>query len=220
MRTLTTALDSYRRNRFAWLFFSLLVTLGLGPLFDTLVLGFDLLELLLAVNLLAAIGSALHERWFRLLVLLGAAFVAARSTQSLLGINLLIPASHLLWVSAGLLAMVTTVRHALRAGTVDSERIFAALDAYLLAGLMFGVCYWLIDQSWPESFGPDADSSLPLARANYFSFVTIATLGYGDIVPISNLAQGLSVLEAVSGQLYVAVLVARLVSLFARSADE
>jgi voltage-gated potassium channel Kch len=220
MRTLTTALNGYRRHRFAWLFFSLLATLGLGPLFETLVPGFDLLELLLAVNLLAAIGSAWHERWFRLLLLLGAAFVAARGTQALLGIMLLIPASQFLWVSAGLLAMITALRHALRTGTVNAERIFAALDAYLLAGLMFGVCYWLIDQSWPASFGRELEGGLSLAHAIYFSFVTIATLGYGDIVPASNFAQGLAILEAVSGQLYVAVLVARLVSLFARPADD
>ena len=138
---MTAALDSYRRHRFGWLFFSLLATLGLGPLLETLTPGFDLLELLLAVNLLAAIGSAQRERWFLLLVLLGVAFVAARGAHSLLGVELLMPLSQFLWISAGLLALVATLRHALRAGTVDAERIFAALDAYLLAGLMFGVCY-------------------------------------------------------------------------------
>lgn len=114
--------------------------------------------------------------------------------------------------------MATAVRHALQAGPVNAERIFAALDAYLLAGLIFGVCYWLLDQTWPVSFDP-ASSSLPLSHAIYFSFVTIATLGYGDIVPVNDLARGVAILEAVSGQLYLVVLVARLVSLYARQAD-
>ena len=52
--------------------------------------------------------------------------------------------------------------------------------------------------------------------AIYFSFVTIATLGYGDIVPRSDLARGLTILEGVGGQLFLAVMVARLVSLYGR----
>ena len=58
-----------------------------------------------------------------------------------------------------------------------------------------------------------------MPRAVYFSFVTIATLGYGDIVPKSEVTQGMAVLQAVGGQMYLAVLVARMVSLYTRPAD-
>lgn len=214
------ALDGYRRHRFAWLFVSLLLTVGAAPAFETLVSGFDPLELLLAVNLVAAIASAAHERWIRLLLLLGGAFLATRGIQGVTGDRALLALSQVLWLLAALLATITTIRHALRAGPVNAERIFAALDAYLLAGLIFGVCYWVLDQTWPASFGPTSESPLPLPHAVYFSFVTVATLGYGDIVPVSDLARGLAILEAVSGQLYLAVLVARLVSLYARQADD
>jgi hypothetical protein len=78
------------------------------------------------------------------------------------------------------LATVSTVRHALRPGAVDRERIFAALDAYLMAGVVFGVCYWVLEQSWPDSFGAPSTADLSLGRAIYFSFVALATLGYGD----------------------------------------
>jgi hypothetical protein len=78
----------------------------------------------------------------------------------------------------------------------------------------------VLEQTWPASFGAVGASDLPLSRALYFSFVTIATLGYGDIVPKSEVAQGLAILEAVGGQMYLAVLVARLVSLYARQADD
>ena len=101
-----------------------------------------------------------------------------------------------------------------------AEHIFAALDAYLLAGLIFAVCYWLLDQTWPASFGVASASDLDLAHAIYFSFVTIATLGYGDIVPASDATRGLAILEAVSGQMYLTVLVARLVSLYSKQSDE
>jgi len=61
-----------------------------------------------------------------------------------------------------------------------------------------------------------APGAFSLARGIYFSFVTLATLGYGDLVPNSDLTRGLAVLEAVAGQLYVAVIVARLVGAYAQ----
>src|SRR4030095_11490138 len=111
----TTVLDSYRRHRFAWLFFSLLLTLGAHPALKALVSGFNPLDLLLAVNLVAAIASAAHERWIRALLLLGIAFVVTRGIRTVLGIEALFPISQLLWVAASLLATAATARHALRA---------------------------------------------------------------------------------------------------------
>jgi voltage-gated potassium channel len=61
------------------------------------------------------------------------------------------------------------------------------------------------------------EGSLSLGRAVYFSFVTLATLGYGDIVPASDAAAGVTIVEAMIGQFYLVVLVARLVSLYARA---
>jgi hypothetical protein len=115
------------------------------------------------------------------------------------------------------LAAIASVRHALRPGRVDGERILAALDAYLIVGLLFGVAFWMLDARHPGSFGGAlGDGLLDLREAIYLSFVTIATLGYGDIVPVSDAARGLAIVEAVGGQMYLAVLVARLVSLYAR----
>lgn len=119
-------------------------------------------------------------------------------------------------VLACVLVMVGTVRHAMRPGIVDAERIYAALDAYILTAIVFGVCYWALNQEWPGSFGRGSADSFTQIDAIYFSFVTIATLGYGDIVPTSDPARGLAMVEAVGGQMYLAVLVARLVSLYGR----
>lgn len=204
---------SYIRHRFSWLFFSLLLTIGAQPVADALAPGVNPLELLLAVNLLAAIGTAANDPWFRVLLALAVAFAVSRGIAAVMGTAGLLPASQAIWVLAGLLATAATVRHALRARVVDAEHIFAALDAYLLAGLMFGVGYWVLDQHSPGSFAPRGTSPLALVEAIYFSYVTIATLGYGDIVPVSGAARSLAILESVSGQMYLAVLVARLVSL-------
>ncbi|TMA94966.1 MAG: hypothetical protein E6J77_02760 [Deltaproteobacteria bacterium] len=94
----------------------------------------------------------------------------------------------------------------------------AALDGYLLAGFLFGVAYRALDQLWPGSFG--GAKPVGLAQSIYFSFVTLATLGYGDVVPVSEPARGFAVVEGVSGQMYLAVLVARLVSLYSQARDD
>ena len=215
---LSSIVDKYRRHRFAWLFASLLLSVAGHFVFQAVVPGITPLELLLALSLIAAIAGTARERSGRILIAVGLAFAATRVIAAGLGIDGLLPVSHLLWVIAGVLATVATVRHALRGSVIDTERIFAALDAYLLVGLMFGVCYSLLDRAYPGSFaGAALDGNLTLEKAIYFSFVTIATLGYGDIVPVSDAARGLANLEAISGQMYLAVLVAWLVSLFARS---
>jgi hypothetical protein len=114
---------------------------------------------------------------------------------------------------------VATARYAIRPGPVITQHLFAALDTYLLVGLVFGVGYSVLDSVWRDSFGAPDQPDLGLAQAVYFSFVTLATLGYGDVVPTNDATRGLAVLEAVAGQLYLAVLVARLVGLYQRSGD-
>lgn len=207
-----TAFAAFERHRFAWLFASLLVTIGVLPAVKGFLPGFNLLEPLMALNVLVAIASVGREPGARAsLMVAGLSYLVVRSLQAALGIEVLLRVSESLWAAAGALAMVATARHALRPGDVDAERIFAALDAYLLAGLTFGIVYWILELSWPGSVrGAEHDPS----AAIYFSFVTIATLGYGDIVPATEPTRALAILEAVGGQMYLAVLVARLVSLY------
>jgi hypothetical protein len=116
----------------------------------------------------------------------------------------------------GLLAAANALRSALRATAIGSEHIYAALSAYLLAGVSLGILYWALEQAWPGSlnYGGSVVKNFTEADGIYFSFVTLATLGYGDFVPKTEVARGLTVLEAVTGQLYLAVMVARLVSLY------
>ena len=89
-----------------------------------------------------------------------------------------------LFALAGLTAALLIARHALRGGRVDAERIFAALDAYLLAAFVFGVAYWVLDRQWPGSFGVGAEGPLDPQRAVYLSFVVISTLGFGGCVVV------------------------------------
>jgi hypothetical protein len=105
----------------------------------------------------------------------------------------------------------------MRGGKVDAEHLFAALSAYLLAGIYFGLLYWALEQVRPGMF---AATNFSRSGPIYFSFVTLATLGHGDIVPRTDVARGLAVVEGVGGQLFLAVLVARLVSSYSSSARD
>ena len=123
-----------------------------------------------------------------------------------------------LWTGVALLAAASALRCALGARVVDREHLYAGLSAYLLAGIFFGVFYWVLERTWPGSLavpGAGAQSPFSLPVAIYYSFVTLTTLGYGDIVPQSEVTRGLAILEAIAGQLYLAVMIARLVSLYA-----
>jgi hypothetical protein len=117
-----------------------------------------------------------------------------------------------LYALTGLIAAAATFRFVVSSAVVDHETVYAALSTYLLAGLFFGVLYSAIEYMWPGSFtGPDEFTE---ASAVYYSFVTLATLGYGDFLPRTEFARGIATFEVIGGQLYLAVMVARLIGAF------
>ncbi|HEU5195856.1 MAG TPA: ion channel [Methylomirabilota bacterium] len=202
-------------HRYAVLFYTLLLTLAAAPLLHALRFDADVLRIFLVFSLLVALLGVPDHRW-RLVFFLVVAVV--------LGLLLVPPSSVRLEIETGtcvlisvlaLVAMASAIRFALRAPQIDAEHVYAALSAYLLAGLFFGVLHWTVALTWPGSLGEAGASGAPatvtLSTAIYYSFVTLATLGYGDIVPKTEVARGLAVLEAVGGQLYIAVTIARLV---------
>lgn len=114
-----------------------------------------------------------------------------------------------------LLGVVVTFR-VFRAGNVSHHRIQGAVVVFLLSGLVWGYLFEIIAVLDSEAFQVAGSHSEPVVRMGvfrYFSFVTLTTLGYGDILPVSPIARALTTLEALFGQLYPAVVVARLVTL-------
>jgi hypothetical protein len=204
--------NAYRFHRYALLFYTLLGTLAAGPILTSLGFSADVLQIFLAFNLLIAVLGDAGSRW-RTLSLVAIAVVAGlRIVPSATVGEGVATGALALGSGVGLLAVAGAVRFALRSRTIEAEHVYAALSAYLLAGLLFGVLYWSVATAWPGSFGEAGDAvRFTLSSAIYFSFVTLATLGYGDVLPRSEVARGLAVLEAVGGQLYIAVTIARLV---------
>jgi hypothetical protein len=107
----------------------------------------------------------------------------------------------------------------LRAPSVNIEVLCASIAAYLLLGLLWTLAYWLVAELIPGAFAfntaSTAETSMNGFNAVYFSFVTLSTVGYGDITPVSSVARMLAAMEAITGLLYVAVLIARLVAIHA-----
>ena len=102
-----------------------------------------------------------------------------------------------------------------RSTEVTRETIFAAVVSYLLIALMWSFLYMILELLIPGSFSfPDKSLRAETMRYEYFSFVTITTLGYGDIAPVTNKASTLALLEALIGQIYLVVLVAWLVGMY------
>jgi len=207
----------YLRNRHRILFYTVLLTLLSAPILSALKFSGILIESFLAANLLAAIMpiSGVRSRPYLMLGLL--AIWLARPFTAWLEQPTISAATLAVWTGIGLLAAATALRFAMTATKVDAEHLYAALSAYLLAVIYFGLLYWVLEQIIPGTFA--ASTHFSQSSAIYFSFVTLATLGYGDIAPRGEIARGVAIIEGVGGQLFLAVLVARLVSLYSKPAD-
>lgn len=210
--------EAYARNRYAVLFYLLLLMLVALPATSALGLPQVAIKLLIAACLLTAVmpNAPKGRRAFLLAglsVLIALRFVAEPDE---------VPISFgpvlALYGLTGLLAAAWTFRFVVKSPRVDSETVYAALSTYLLAGLFFGVIYSAIEFMAPGSFsGP---SPFDESASIYYSFVTLATLGYGDFLPRSELARGIATFEVIGGQLYLAVMVARLIGAFGSDPED
>ena len=100
-----------------------------------------------------------------------------------------------------------------RKGPISSSRLQGAVAVYLLLGLTWAHAYVIFNRDHPNAFATTEDTPSTVAAWTYFSFVTLTTVGYGDITPKAPVARMLAVSEALTGQLYLAVMLARLVAL-------
>ncbi|WP_455207013.1 ion channel [Kaarinaea lacus] len=134
-------------------------------------------------------------------------------SQTLIVISKLLDIALILLVSGFILNIV------FRAREITIETVAGAICVYLFIGIFWADVYALVEIANPGSFSllkDEAQEAMQVvahrtSQFNYFSFVTLSTLGYGDITPQTRPAQGLAAMEAILGQLFLAVLIARLV---------
>lgn len=217
-----------RRSRYLFLLISLSILLVAYPFWGRDIVGLATFDIMLWGVLLGGLW-ALHRdrRLLRIaLVLALIAFLANGATY-------LVPTREAALLSClldlALLIFVTAIvlSHVVEAGKVDADRIFGALCGYLLLGLTWALIYGALDLVQPGSFDLGSSAAMPNATGAddpgphfadmdpmlYYSLVTLSTLGYGDIVAVTRAARSMSALEAIVGQLYMAVIVARLIGL-------
>ncbi len=116
-------------------------------------------------------------------------------------------------LAAIILLIIVLLVRVFERGPVSGSRIQGAIAAYLLLGMGWAHGYAIISRLHPESFVATGAPPVTMAAWTYFSFATLTTVGYGDIVPKLPVARMLAMGEALAGQLYLTVLVARLVAL-------
>jgi Ion channel len=169
--------------------------------------------------------SRLLDAAFTALLLAGVAALSARTAVRTALVAVVIGATVVRWgpfsaqatAAAGLVSVsamaLVVLAQAFRAGPVNVHRIQGAVAAYLLLGLAWALAYELVSLLTTGAFSGSGQMGAERHRFVYFSFVTLTTVGYGDMTPVHPVARSLAVCEALFGQLYPAILLARLVSL-------
>jgi hypothetical protein len=211
----------HHRRPFTALFICLLAAVLARPLVVYHDLGHVIFAVLVVVFFLAAIRVLCHTRLQRWAAsLLGVTWLTARAPQ-VLGHASYLPLevggrlAEIVFLGLIVTLLVTAILHK---HTVTLDNIFGAFAGYLLVALIWGIAYSLIELAHPGSFqvhdALKAEFQSPIRREwllNYFSCSTLMTVGYGDITPVHPAARTLAVIEAMTGQIYLAVLVAVLV---------
>jgi hypothetical protein len=213
-RTIRTVLG----GRYGLLLVTLLIVFAVNPFLGSYPWARSAVSVLTVLLIAAALSVVwAHARLFVMGLLLGGGTVLALllswyfDTAAAESVTAALTFWFLVLVAASLIMDIARSRQ------VDMNVVFGACCVYLLLGLIWAALYGLVEAAAPGSFdfGPMADGSRELARGRltYFSFITMTTVGYGDVTPVTPPARTLAAMQGLVGQLYLAIVIARLVGL-------
>jgi len=208
-----------KQNNFIYLFLGLLVFLLIAPALtqwfpaiSSIIIQFSFMAIMImgvwslqADKKLFLIGSLLAVSG----VILSTIYIFIDSTViHLLSLTILL----LFCVLSAIVAM----RQILFGQKIDANKLFGSICIYFLIGIVWALLYVFVDYAHQDSFVGIVveNENERIWEFIYYSFVTLTTLGYGDINPVNSLARSLAYLEAVCGQIYIAILVASLVGAY------
>jgi hypothetical protein len=182
-----------------------------------LVLPVVLTALVITPVLVAAVLVASENGAAMAAVFVAIALIVTGMVFGLRGPSVLVTCLHMIGALIMGCALIGVVARAVFApGRVTYHRLVGTLVLYLMIGTTFAGLYGTLGLLLPHAFRgmpPREDGPAVIAHGLYFSFVTLTTAGYGDVIPMHPLTRGLSTLEAVIGQLFPATLIARVVTL-------
>ncbi|MCA9286688.1 MAG: hypothetical protein KDA22_15800 [Phycisphaerales bacterium] len=214
-------LHDFANARYKWLTVALISSMLLAPITKEFAYGVRVIDGLLLFVIVATLRASYRSR-ARFLVMI----VAAALTGALLVVHALVPR---LWLAVAfhlpllyLLATVTALilLDILSTTRVTVDTIAGAICVYMLIGFVFAIVFSLCATLVPDAFLHVSGSKVLMhfhsggfGNSVYFSFATLTTVGYGDVAPRAEIVRSLAVLEAMAGQLYLTILVARLVGM-------
>ena len=214
-RNTISFIEMCMRNRYLFLLISLLSLILIIPLFE----GFIDLTILLDIFITGIFLSALYA-------------ISQKRQNLPIAIGLLLPVIAGMWLTYFVripylrlvgdcctvlffaFTVIIILSALLRKDEVTLDVIYGAVAAFLLMALMWGFIFDLTETLRPGSFQVTASQAQGTRiQFIYYSFVTITTVGYGDILPVSLTGRAFSIVEMVVGQIYLIVLIARLVGI-------
>jgi len=216
---------SLERTNFFYLLLALLGFLVAVPLNDQFIAGNPPLVRAILFSLILIIGVRSLKGGGQYFVA-GMFFVVAGVILSIVSArtqSLLFQYGSLLSLMGFLLVAITyTMKQVAFGTTISDNRIAGAVCVYLLLGVIWALLYSVLELAVPGSFsGFDAWTHQGWdSEWLYFSFVTMTTLGYGDVLPVSAAARGFAYMQAIFGQFYIAILVAGLVGAYIAQKDQ
>jgi hypothetical protein len=209
---LTIPFTRIRIGRFLFLLISMLLMLLLRPFLEDFVgmkLLMDVFFSLILISGVYAVSKKKHILWIGLMFAFPAFFVQWSTYFVTFPNSLFI--GKLIGIFFYIFMITVMLDYLFEEKEITTDMIIGAICVYLLIGAMWASIFTVIEIIHPGSFKMPENSASEMSHFIYYSFVTLTTLGYGDITPVSSTARSFSILEAIFGQLYIAILVSRLV---------
>lgn len=208
----------HQLGRFRFLFWSLMMIIGLPPFLDEWFSGRIWVNVSTDIFFVFALMSGLHAisgqpRQLRFALLLAIAIMILGSLHYILHSQVLDKLQQGLSTIFLIQMLLMIGRHIKNENEVTIDLIMAAACAYILLGMLWAHAYYFVENFHPNSFKAAEKPVEELWDFYYYSFVTLTTVGYGDIFALTKPARALSILEAIMGQLYLAIMISRLVGL-------
>lgn len=211
-------------GHYGWLLIALLCTVFFAPMLQDYRIGIRVADLINGTVMVAGVFSAITKR-IHILLLTGIAFLAitARFIDPFVDTTLTALIAEIMSFLFLLSVFAIILKDIFRTSIVSTDTLVGSICGYLILSTIFASVYAFIVILHPDSFlintGLDGDQatlgefSSHYGMTNYFSIITLTTVGFGDIVPQNTYARTVVSVEAITGQIYMTIIVARLVGL-------